>query len=892
MTTAGAPRPARTPCSSYRLQLQPGFGFDEAAAAVPYLASLGITDLYLSPIWKARAGSRHGYDVCDPNALNDELGTPEAFERLVSAIRAHELGVIVDIVPNHMAADEARNAWWRDVLRQGQRSPHAHIFDVDWYPLKRELHGKMLLPILATSYGEALESGALRAGIVDGECVVTYGDRHIPLDAGEIPEPAALNGVPGDSSSFDRLHAVLERQAYRLASWRTAAWELNYRRFFNVDHLVGVRVERADVFHDTHRLLGELIAAGVVTGVRVDHPDGLADPARYFQRLHALGEGESEVEGRARAGIYVVVEKVLVPGERLDPAWLVHGSTGYEFLNALNGVFVARARTGALVRAYTRFAGRMPAFSDTVYAAKKQVMETTFPGDADRLAAALNALSERDRRSRDITLHALRRALVETVACLRVYRTYASEHGCSEVDRRHMVDAARDAERRAPGLPGDAIAFVRDVVVEASGADLEGLRVAVRMQQFTGAVFAKAVEDTAFYRDNTLVSLNEVGADPSRPGVPLDTFHRLNAQRREQTPLAMSATGTHDTKLGEDVRARLNVLTERGRDWQACIGAWSRVNRVHRRKTANGWAPDRHDEYRFYQALVGIWPAGSGAPAAAIAEGNLVPRLTDYMIKSAREANRHTSWIRENAEYEDGLRQFVSTSLAGGGSPAFLDSVMSFADDIAAAGVVNSLAQTLVKIAAPGVPDFYQGTEWWDLHLVDPDNRRIVELEPRRSALAAIDGALAAAGADRAALAAAYLARWTDGLVKQFVIAEALRFRRRHRDLFVDGEYVPLYALGGDGALDVLAFARGQRSAWAIAVAPRLASRAVMSGRWPVGAAWGDMGVELPEPARHHALRDVFTGRVCRSSGDGVLRLADVLATFPIALLALERPGE
>ncbi len=851
---------------------------------MPYLDALGITECYVSPIWKPRPGSRHGYDVCDPNQLNGELGTREDFDGFVAALRRHDIGLILDIVPNHMAADEQANLWWRDVLRNGRQSAAARLFDINWKPLKRELEGKVLLPVLGTAYGEALESGQLRASVEDGEPVVLYGDRCFPLRLApdvDIESVGALNGTPGDPTSFDRLHDVLEAQAYRLASWRTAAWELNYRRFFNIDHLIGVRVEDADVFQATHGLLRTLIADGVVTGLRIDHPDGLAVPDQYFRRLQALASEARGLDADASA-MYIVIEKILVPGEQLDPAWPVHGTTGYEFLNVVNGVFIARERTRALARVYTRFAGRSLAFAETAYAAKKQVMEASFPADLDRLAHAINALSERDRASRDITLHALRRALIEVVACLGVYRTYATADGCSARDRERITAAAAEADARTPSIDPSAFAFVRDVLTEASAADPERLRVALRIQQFTGAVFAKAVEDTAFYRDNTLVSLNEVGGDPARQGVSVESLHRLNALRQKRTPLAMSTTGTHDTKLGEDARARLNVLTERPRDWQLRIGEWARANRSRRTRTASGWAPDRHDEYRFYQALVALWP-----PDRTDASGDeaLADRLARYAIKAAREANRHTSWIRENAAYEAALERFVRESLTGDGAAPFLESVAAFAAEVSIAGAINSLAQTLVKIASPGVPDFYQGTELWDLHLVDPDNRDIVDLASRQATLAAIDEGTGGGREARGAQVLDLLGRWPDGAIKLFVMAEALRFRRRHRAVFLEGAYHPLRVDAAGAPAEALAFAREHGRQWAIVVVPRLAGRLVAEGRLPTGTAWGTASVELPAPLAGAMCRDVFTGADAQVNPDGRLLLADVFAALPVALL-------
>jgi (1->4)-alpha-D-glucan 1-alpha-D-glucosylmutase len=873
----------RHPVSTYRLQLRGGLGLREATLAVEYLHALGITDVYLSPIALARDGSTHGYDVCDPNLLDPALGTPADFETFLAALAARGMGLLLDIVPNHMATDAGRNPWWHEVLARGAEAPAARVFDIDWHPGKAELTGKILLPILNRPYGLALEAGELRVMADGAGRHLQVGGQALPLATGVGPDPAEINGRAGDPASFDPLHALLERQYYRLADWRTASDEVNYRRFFNIDHLVGVRVEDPWVFAETHRWVAALIRRGAVTGLRIDHPDGLSEPGAYLERLQRLAPPEGAGESGEPA-LYVVVEKILVKDERLPEAWAVQGTTGYDFLNTVNGVFVARHRVRTLERIYSRFVGRRPPFAETEYVARKQVMETTLTSELDRLAGLLNQLSERDRRTRDFTLHSLRRALLEIVACMPVYRTYVNTGGCRAEDRAWIGEAVRRADRRNPGLESSLLQFVGEMIVTAP-ADPERLVFARRWQQFTGPVFAKAVEDMAFYRDNTLVSLNEVGGDPAHPGTGIAEFHASNAERLERVPHGLLATTTHDTKFSEDVRARLNVLSERDRDWQRHLQHWRRLNTHHRTRAAMGAAPDRHDEFRFYQLLLAIWP-----PDATSAPESLVERLCAAMIKSAREASVHTSWVRPDADYETALTTFIRRALSEG-TATFVRSLSSFARSIAQAGVVNSLAQLVLKVAAPGVPDFYQGTELWSLRLTDPDNRGLVDLELRRDLLARIDDRLRAPGVDRPALIASYLETWPNGMIKMLLTATLLRFRRRRAALFATGDYLPLTADLGPSMErpQVVAFARQRGAESVVAIVPRFSAAVIAQGTWPIGPdVWGEASVRLPEAITARRFVDVCTDRPVAASPDGRLPLGVVLAHCPVALLATE----
>jgi (1->4)-alpha-D-glucan 1-alpha-D-glucosylmutase len=958
----------RIPVSTCRIQLQPGFGFADAAALVPYLAELGVTDLYCSPYLRARAGSRHGYDICDHSRLNPELGGEDGFATLTAALHAAGMGQVADIVPNHMCIDPMCNQWWRDVLEHGRDSIYAGFFDIDWHPVKAELGNKVLLPVLGSQYGEALETGGLRLAFVDGAIVLQIGERSLPIDprsmgavlatdveslAVPADDPGLVelhsvlsalrnvatgtegdearmhdrrretelarrrlarlaartpwlrehvsrvlvryNGRAGDPGSYSHLHDLLETQAYRLASWRTSAHEINYRRFFDVDDLAGLRMEESRVFDATHALIASAIRSGAISGLRVDHPDGLARPGEYFDRLQRLAAG---VTGRPADDtvIYVVAEKILTPGQELPSAWRVHGTTGYRFLNVVNGLFVQPANTRALARVYRQFTGQRDPFHEVAYRSRKLVMETSLASELNVLALALNRLSERNWRSRDFTLNSLRRALREIIACLSVYRTYVADGERSVDDEDRILAALARATRRNPELEPTIFDFIGDVLLDPppahrdrrypslNAADrAERLRFAAKLQQYTGPVHAKGIEDTAFYRYNMLLSLNEVGGEPASPGVSIAAFHADNDSRLTHWPLEMLATATHDTKLGEDVRARIDVLSEIPDRWRRAVSRWSRVNAPHRTRTETGWAPDRNDEYRLYQILVGIWPP-EGDPVTP----PFIDRVVQYMLKAIREAKLHTSWINQNEAYDRAVEAFVRGALAS--SSPFVASFAPFALEAARAGVVNSLAQCVLKMSSPGVPDLYQGTELWDLHLVDPDNRHPVDYELRRSHLASMASALdeGSPSSARVTCLTALLRDWPDGRIKMFVVAAALRLRRRLAPLFLHGTYYPLLSDPHDAGA-VVAFARTDGRDVIIAAAPRLTGAGTITrGTFPVGDTWD--GHELPLPSEWQTLRftDVFTGASVpmRRNGEVTsLATAALFRTLPVALL-------
>jgi (1->4)-alpha-D-glucan 1-alpha-D-glucosylmutase len=736
--------------------------------------------------------------------------------------------------------------------------------------------------------------------------------RHIDLAL------AAVNGEPGRPASFDALHAVLEAQPYRLAYWRTAAHEINYRRFFDVNDLASLHVEDPEVFEATHALLFDRLERGHVTGVRVDHPDGLFDPAAYFERLQALAARAWQIErsDSHTRPLYVVAEKILSPGESLPASWAVAGTTGYNFLNQVGGLFVDGAGMRRMRRAYARFTRLHASFEDVVYESKKLIMDTALASELNLLAHAIDQIGERNRKARDFTLNSIRDALVETVACFPIYRTYINADGWSREDRAAVDRAIRRARRRNPALEASVFEFLREVVLPRGvdepltpEAELyptdrrsgypprsdeerrERVHVAMKLQQYTSPVQAKGAEDTAFYRYNVLLPMNEVGGNPSGSGRTPAEFHEANRRRLEQFAQEMTATSTHDTKLGEDVRARLSVLAELSEEWSREVGRWRRINQAHRSIVDGEPAPDRNDEYRFYQALVGVFPfdAHGSAVAPRTITDDFVQRIRAYMTKSIKEAKVHTSWINENSAYDDAVSAFVERSLGGGAR--FVSAGLPFIERVARAGVANSLSQLVLKLTSPGVPDFYQGTELWDLNLVDPDNRRPVDFEHRLRLLDSIEPLTetsAQADPDRARKIGELLTCWPDARIKMFATACGLRLRRSDPDLFLRGEYVPLdtqtTVSGG-----LVAFARTLDQRVLIAIAPRLtASLASDVQPFPMGESWKTSRVLVPPALADRAYRNLFTGeelRPTRTASESWLFAGEALSVLPVAIL-------
>jgi (1->4)-alpha-D-glucan 1-alpha-D-glucosylmutase len=937
----------RIPRATYRLQLDEGTTFADAAGLVPYLAELGVSDLYASPYLKARRGSAHGYDVVDHRSLNPELGSEVDYGRLAEALREQGMGQLLDIVPNHVGVG-SDNAWWLDVLKNGPASTYARFFDIDWRPEDRVyLWGRVLLPVLGGHYRAVLESGEIRLAFdADaGVFSVYYYEHRFPIDPrtypmilaaarsydeghpelerladafGALPGRDAGNGVGrvraaadlkadlaacagsaevkssieervrrlNDEPGSGGLHRLLEAQAYRLAYWRVAGEEINYRRFFAVNDLAGIRVEEEEVFEAVHGLVLRLMRSGMVDGLRIDHPDGLHDPAGYFRRLQ---DAVAEVSGEPA---YVLVEKILAPDERLPDDWPVAGTTGYEFTNSLNGLFVDAAGESGLDGAYEVFLGQACDFQGMLYGCKRRMMRTQLASELDALARRLRRIYAHE-RSYDFTLGAVREALAEVVAHFPVYRTYIVPGRISEADRRYVELAVSDAKEGAADLEPDVFAFIRDVLLsqEAGTApepdDLREMKTAfvMKFQQYTGPVMAKGMEDTALYVYNRLVSLNEVGGEPEHFGVSVSGFHQMNAERLERWPHSMLSTSTHDTKRSEDVRARIDVLSEIPDDWRETVGRWSDLNGHLRREVDGEPAPSRNDEYLLYQTLVGAWPLGALDTEDLEA---FRARIKAYMEKATREAQVRTSWNDVNEAYEETVAAFVDALIPTTGDDAYLRDFLPFQRRVARLGALNSLSQTLLKLTAPGVPDIYQGNELWDFSLVDPDNRRPVDFGMRARLLSELRRmdpsrahALVADGA------------WQDGRPKLYLVHKALDVRRAYPALFEEGSYEGLRT-SGEQAGRIVAFARRRGADAAITVAPRLCAN-MLDAEGPLlppPGDWTDTSIHLPDEVAGVAYRNVLTGeRVVAAKRDGEpsLRASDLLRGFPVALLRAER---
>jgi (1->4)-alpha-D-glucan 1-alpha-D-glucosylmutase len=855
--------------ATYRIQLRPGFGFDDLRIVLPYFRRLGISHLYLSPVMEARTGSLHGYDVTDHNRVRAELGGPEAFHRLLTAVRAQGLSLILDFVPNHEGVG-AQNARWQDVLTFGPYSPYARYFDIDWDPLKPELQQKILLPFLGSPYGEVLDRGEISLVCEDGRFFAAYHEHRFPLapqtyaqvlavildslgGAGEVA--GALRDVhdtylalaPGDREAAEGLrrrvasiagqarlgnaldgfrgeplHTVLDRQFWRLSYWKTAAHEVNYRRFFDNNDLVALRMEDPEVFRDVHRVLGQYVTQEGVDGVRIDHIDGLLAPSTYLQQLKEMGVRQ------------VWVEKILARGEALPPQWPVEGTTGYEFLNDVLGVLIWPRGELPMDRIYRRFLrGAVVPYWVELYRSKRLVMETSLAGELFRLAYQLDRVSEADYHTRDFTFEALRIALAEVIAVFSRYRTYLP--GGPEDAEQVVREAVHEARRRNPGRELSVYAFIEQVLlgrVEEHVKPVASLWVG-RLQQYTAPVTAKGVEDTAFYRHYRLAALNEVGGGPDRWGVSLHAFHARARYREHRYPKSLLATATHDHKRGEDTRMRLLVLAELPDAWQRTLRALRRVARRHR----SPLGPSRADEYLFHQTLVALWE-GEDPPA-------LTQRMVAYMQKAAREAKLRTSWLDPDPEYESAVERFARGML---GDPRLAQAVQPLAAVIARYGFANGVSQLVLKLTSPGVPDVYQGCELLDLSLVDPDNRRPVDFAKRARLLEELEPILE--NPDPSGVRA-----MIEGAMEQaklFVMARLLRFRQAHPGLFA-GSYWPLDAEGA-AADHLIASARADDGEGLVVIVPRFFATLDQRG------GWGDTRVPLGDRFANRQWTDVITG--------------------------------
>jgi (1->4)-alpha-D-glucan 1-alpha-D-glucosylmutase len=950
----------RIPTATYRLQFNKDFRFDEAQELVDYLYDLGISDAYASPIFKARSGSMHGYDIVDHGQVDPALGGEGGFTAFSEALRARRMGLILDIVPNHMGIAEASNVWWLDVLENGPSSSYAAYFDIDWQPANPHLENKVLLPILEDQYGTVLEDCKLRLAFEDGAFFVYYLDtklpiaprtyatilspqldrlsetlgkdhdqvlelqsiltaiNHLPLRTEVDQEKLAegrrekeiikrriaslsqasvevrnavdlavqeINGKVDEPQSFDSFDALLEAQPYRLAFWRVAEEEINYRRFFDINELAAIRTETPEVFEATHQLILRFLAEGKATGLRVDHPDGLWDPTGYFHRLEQNSYSHSN-----HLPVYVVAEKILAKGESLPENWGVSGTTGYDFLNQLNGLFVRRASRRRFNKIYGDFIGSETDYRDLVNSCKKMIMLVSMASEINALGRDLDRISERNRHYRDFTLNSLTFALREVIACLNIYRTYtdALTGTVSDRDQKYVEGAVAEAKKRNPRTAGVLFDFVKDTLLlkNLMRFRLEDRRSVIdfvmQFQQVTGPVMAKGAEDTAFYVYNRLVSLNEVGGDPEEFGGSLENFHRQNRERQKHWPHSMLTLTTHDTKRSEDVRARINVLSEIPADWKAALDRWSAINAPHKTETDGELAPDPNDEYLLYQTLLGTWSVEAFTPEKL---ADYRERIAAYMHKAIKEAKVHTSWVNPNESYDRAVDDFVRQVLDPESANHFINDFNQLHSRIAYAGMLNSLAQTFLKITSPGLPDFYQGTELWDLSLVDPDNRRPVDFGKRRMLLEELRRR---DQRDRADLLVELLQHWQDGRVKLYLIYRVLNFRRQHEELFQQGSYLSLYA-SEKFRENVCAFARRLSDQWIIAAAPRLLARLLPPPGSPWGAmTWDDEILCLPGGAPQ-SWRNLLTGEnlTCEIKARSVgLSLRAIFKNFPVALIA------
>jgi (1->4)-alpha-D-glucan 1-alpha-D-glucosylmutase len=819
--------PDRAPRCTYRLQLSKDFSFEAAALRTRYLASLGISHVYCSPFLQAAAGSSHGYDVVDPQRINEELGGEPGLRHFTAVLAGHGLKLLMDVVPNHMATAGRANPWWWDLLKHGKSSPYAGYFDIDWDPPMSHLKGKVLLGVLGDRYGRELESGLLTLDREGDEVIVRYHDDKFPIS------PDSFDGQQIDAVSrdLDELDALLQRQHYRLAYWRTAQEELNYRRFFTVDSLIGLRVELEQVLKDSHRLVFELLAGGDVAGLRVDHVDGLLDPETYLSTLR-----------RAAPDAYLVVEKVLEDDEQLPREFPVQGTTGYDFIARVDGLFVDSQNEEPMTALYHEFSGESLTFAEVARACKQEIMVSDLAPDLERLTSLLVEICERYRGQRDRTRRDLQEAIREVAAELRVYRTYVRPGTASDEDRRRVAAAIAEAGQRRTEVDPELLGFVGELLLIEHDGHLER-EFAARFQQFTPAVMAKGVEDTAFYRYNRLVSLNEVGGDPARFGRPVEEFHASCARIAAEWPATMLTLSTHDTKRSADVRARLSLLSEIPLEWGESVRRWADHNQLYR---SQGY-PDRNIEYLMYQTLVGAWPVD-------------VSRLTAFLLKAAREGQAHTSWLNPEAAYEDTLARFSSQVIA---DPDFVSDLENFIGrhHIVALGRAVSLAQVTLLLTCPGVPDLYQGTEVWNLSLVDPDNRRQVDYERRERLLSDVrdmDPVQAMARAD-------------DGAPKLWLIARLLEQRLRLPELFESTSYAPLTAVGAK-ARHAVSFVRDRLAV----IVPRLL----------IGLAddWAGTALELPAGR----WTNLLTGD--EVNGGAPIELSELLRAFPVAVLAQD-PG-
>lgn len=978
----------RIPGSTYRLQFNMHFKFLDARRIIPYLHTLGISDIYASPYLKAKKGSLHGYDIVDYHTLNPEIGAEDEYREMVSELRKYGMGQLLDIVPNHMCVSK-ENVWWMDVLENGPSSIYSGFFDIGWEPVKKELKNKILLPILGDQYGNILEKQELRLAFETGAFFVYYYDHkfpvmpntyteilqyradelekqltsenphmieflsiitalhHLPHYTEKDPEKVVekyrekeiikkrlwnlsresldvknfldenvriFNGTRDVPRSFDLLDKLLNKQVYRLSHWSVATDEINYRRFFDINDLAAVRVENPAVFKEMHTLIFKLVREGMVTGLRVDHPDGLYNPSAYFKRLQRccflqtrLGRGEKVGESPCRESeiiqqyetllssnpqmksFYSIGEKILTKGEKMPEDWPVFGTTGYAFMVSVNGIFVETAHAKIFDDIYTRMVKSRLNFQDIVYEKKKLIMEVYMSSEINTLGHFLDEISEKNRHTRDFTLNSLTAAIKETIAFFPVYRTYITPSGLTERDMRYIEYALSKAKKNT-AVSESVFDFLKDVLTLKYPENLtndsrkEWIDFVMRFQQITGPVMAKGFEDTSLYVYNRLVSLNEVGGNPDRFGTPIETFHGQNIETSKFWPNTLIATSTHDSKRSEDVRMRINVLSEIPDEWREYLIHWRRLNKKKKILLEGQMVPDSNEEYLLYQTLLGAWPIEA---MDASEHETFVRRIKDYMLKALREAKVNTSWKNPNTAYESAVMNYIEIILKNARGNQFLKDFHIFQKKISHYGMYNSLSQTLLKITSPGIPDFYNGTETWDFSLVDPDNRRPVhydlrvkmleELRRRESEIPLWE------------LARELTIQRENGKIKLYVIYRCLNYRMKNRELFEKGDYILLTAQGEKG-YNVCTFSRQLKSKNIIVAAPRFFTKLVPQiDTLPFGyEVWKDTSMVIPFAGTGVEYHNILTGETVTTGekdGAAFLMLSEVMRNFPVALL-------
>ncbi|MGD6933043.1 MAG: malto-oligosyltrehalose synthase [Candidatus Bathyarchaeia archaeon] len=840
-----------TPLATYRIQLNREFGFCDMKRAVPYLAKLGVSHIYASPIFKARAGSLHGYDIVDPTTISEELGGKGAFEELKREAANHGLGWLQDIVPNH-AAYSLENKRVYDLLQNGSDSRYCRFFDVNWNHPSPKLNGRILVPFLAKELAECINQKEIVL-VHDGSFKIRYNNIEFPVNSRSTKELSRGDNVRKKVNQINknpkRLEELLSKQFYTLMFWRDAFREINYRRFFDILDLIGLRMEEPDAFEETHKLIFDLLRAGKIDGLRVDHIDGLYNPDEYLQSLR-----------QHAPKVYVIVEKILTDTENLPESWPIQGSTGYDFINQANGLFVKQSNEALIDGIYKRFTGNPQTFDESLFECKNRVIDDYFLGDISNLSRLIlqtaNKLGQKE-----FDPNQMPAAIATLVACFPVYRTYLTPK--NPKDKKGYFQAAlKQAKQRKPEYTKEVDAI--ESLLNQCTVNATVLETLMRLQQFTGAVMAKGLEDTTFYRYCRFLALNEVGGNPAKFGVSTDEFHKFNVLRQQQEPLTLNASSTHDTKRGEDVRARLNVLSEIPDELERHLYKWTEINVKHKTRINDELAPDRNEDYMIYQTILGSYPF----EPSEVAE--FTQRTAAYVAKALREAKTHTSWLNPNIKYENAAVQFTHQILT---DHNFLEDFLPFQHQVANYGFFNTLSQTLLKITCPGVPDFYQGAELWNLSMVDPDNRRKVDYIKRERFLEEVSK-VSSSGLKR------LLEDFTSGKAKLYLIFKALQVRHKLKALFEEGTYVPLM-VEGDLREHVFAFMRKKQGSFMVVVIPRfLVELLKTSGTW--GVDWKDTTIKLP-PDSPSTWKETFTGSNIHVST--TLSLSEVLEAFPVALL-------